>query len=100
MAGVLQLLFDCDDDEEDDIRAKKIYKVRRDAVEKNFRQLYRFTPENVQALLNYFMPQSEETRGGALTSEQSMKAFLRYIGDPGFQVIGLCKNREYSEIYK
>lgn len=87
MAAAMHFLFDSDEDEEADIRTKKNYKIRRDGDEKNFRQLYRFTRENVQALVNCFMPESEETRGGALTNEQKMKTFLRYIGDPGFQVI-------------
>ncbi|PSN41235.1 hypothetical protein C0J52_13430 [Blattella germanica] len=41
--------------------------------------------ENVQWLTNHFLNDNNETRGGALTNEQRMKIFLRYLSDPGFQ---------------
>ncbi|PSN30598.1 hypothetical protein C0J52_27512 [Blattella germanica] len=41
--------------------------------------------ENEQWLTNHFLNENNETRGGALTNEQRMKIFLRYLSDPGFQ---------------
>lgn len=67
------------------IRKTKVYDVRRSATERNCKMLYRFTRENVSWLANYFIGQYEERRGKALSSEEKMRVFLRYIGDPGFQ---------------
>lgn len=64
----------------------KIYKNRRSLVESNFKSLYRFDSENVDFLVGEFLPEYTETRGGAVSNVQKMKSFLRYIGDPGFQV--------------
>lgn len=75
------------DDENGNERQVKIYKLRRTADENNYRKLYRFTPENVQYLVEKFMPEYYETRGGALSNTEKMRTFLRYVGDPGFQVI-------------
>lgn len=79
--------FDSDDEDEVNNREVKVYKNRRAGDDKNFRQLYRFTRENVDLVTNYFLPVNEETRGGALSNTQKMQTFLRYIGDPGFQVM-------------
>lgn len=67
-------------------RTVKIYKNRRNIVESNFKLLYRFDSENVDFLVREFLPEYTETRGGAVSNEQKIKSFLRYIGDPGFQV--------------
>lgn len=67
-------------------RTVKIYKSRRNAIESNFKNLYRFDSENVDFLVREFLPEYTETRGGAITNKQKVKSFLRYIGDPGFQV--------------
>lgn len=67
-------------------RTVKIYKNRRNLVESNFKSLYRFNSENVNFLVAEFLPEYIETRGGAVSNVQKMKSFLRYIGDPGFQV--------------
>lgn len=67
-------------------RTVKIYKNRRNRVEANFKYLYRFNSENVDFLVDEFLPEYTETRGGAVSNVQKMKSFLRYIGDPGFQV--------------
>lgn len=80
-------IFDSDDEDEANNREVKVYKNRRAGDDQNYRQLYRFTRENVELLSNYFFPANEETRGGALSNTHKMQTFLRYMGDPGFQVI-------------
>lgn len=67
-------------------RSVKVYKTRRDGDDNNFKDLYRFTRENVDRVTHFFLGNSCETRGGALSNVQRMKCFLRYVGDPGFQV--------------
>ncbi|XP_055628999.1 putative nuclease HARBI1 [Toxorhynchites rutilus septentrionalis] len=67
-------------------RATKIYKGIRIGDDDNFKQLYRFSRENVDHLAQFFLGNDNETRGGALGDIQRMKCFLRYLGDPGFQV--------------
>lgn len=42
-------------------RLCKIYKPRRNEVERNFRKLYRFNPENVNFLFENLVPIYEET---------------------------------------
>lgn len=64
---------------------RKVYKERRDQNDEDYRTLFRFNRENVQWLTNHFLNENNETRGGALTNEQRMKIFLRYLSDPGFQ---------------
>lgn len=68
-------------------RKKKNYKERRYGEEDNFKALFRFSRENVNWLSEHFLGVDlGERRGGALTNVQKMQTFLRYIGDPGFQV--------------
>lgn len=68
-------------------RKRKIYSFRRFGdTGDNFKSLYRFEYENVQWISNHFLPDDTETRGGAIPKVEKMKTFLRYIGDPGFQV--------------
>lgn len=67
-------------------RRQKLYLPRRDGIDTNFKSLYRFSRENVNFLASTFLDESSETRGGALNNVQRMKCFLRYVGDPGFQV--------------
>lgn len=47
----------------------------------------RFEENSVDYIINYFLSEAEVIyrRGGALTSRQKMKVFLRYLSDPGFQ---------------
>lgn len=91
MANLSCFMFDSDDEDEgQNEKATKVYKIRRIPFEQNYRSLYRFTPENVQFLIEQFMPEYEETRGGALNNVQKMHAFLRYVGDPGFQVLKIA----------
>ncbi|CAH2007108.1 unnamed protein product [Acanthoscelides obtectus] len=53
-------------------------------------RILRFSRENVSYLANIFLPEVNETRGGALTHIQQMEVFLRRLGDPGFQLgVGL-----------
>ncbi|XP_062537849.1 putative nuclease HARBI1 [Armigeres subalbatus] len=67
-------------------RTVKVYKTRRNGEDNNFKQLYRFNRANVDHVAETFLKNSSETRGGALSNVQKMKCFLRYVGDPGFQV--------------
>lgn len=67
------------------IRNRKVYVPRRNTDERKYKSLYRFGPESVDFLVDFFMDAGEETRGGALSTKQRMQIFLRYMGDPGFQ---------------
>lgn len=67
------------------IRREKMYKVRKVPSIRDYKSLYRFEEQNVAWLGNHFLGESEERRGGALTSKQRMQVFLRYMADPGFQ---------------
>lgn len=67
-------------------RRRKNYKARRDSSIVDYKCLYRFRKENVRWLAQHFLgEETNETRGGALSNEEKMRIFLRYIGDPGFQ---------------
>jgi hypothetical protein len=48
--------------------------------------MYRFEERNVEYLAEIFLGNTEERRGGALSPKQRMEIYLRYMGDPGFQV--------------
>lgn len=86
--GAHNLILSSSSSDEETPRAKKVYNERRiDEDNRNFRKLYRFSPENIDFLVENFMSDYYETRGGALPNKTKMKIFLRYIGDPGFQVI-------------
>lgn len=68
-------------------RHRKTYKIRREGDFDNFKAMYRFSEQNVEWLAEHFLgPDTGERRGGALTNSQKMRTFLRYVGDPGFQV--------------
>lgn len=67
------------------LRVGKLYAVRREAIDRDYKALYRFERHNVEWLSNHFLEEREETRGGALSSLQRFQVFLRYVGDPGFQ---------------
>ncbi|XP_055918372.1 putative nuclease HARBI1 [Eupeodes corollae] len=54
--------------------------------DKEIRRKERFSEEGVQLLTEEFLGPSSETRGGALTNKEKIRTFLRYIGDPGFQI--------------
>jgi hypothetical protein len=65
--------------------AVKGHKIRREPLNTDFKTLYRFDRDNVHALAVYFLGRHHvETRGGALSAEQKMRIFLRYMADPGF----------------
>lgn len=93
MANLVNYLFsDSSSGSEVEIREpkRKVYKVRREPFDDNYRQLYRFTRDTVVFLKNHFLPEDEvETRGGALTDIQKIHCFLRYASDPGFQVYSI-----------
>nr|CAH7744593.1 unnamed protein product [Callosobruchus chinensis] len=67
------------------LRSRKVYSVRRDVDDRDWKVLYRFERENVEWMSEYFLGDSGERRGGALTPLQKLKIFLRYVADPGFQ---------------
>jgi len=79
------------------VRVRKSYKERRpDPREQDFIKLYRFAPENVDWLSEQFLTEVDDFRGGALDARTKMKIFLRYMGDPGFQ-IGVGENIGVSQ---
>lgn len=67
------------------VRAAKDYKARVTTRDSDYKSLFRFEKESVEWLAYHFLGENTEHRGGALTSEQTMKVFLRYMADPGFQ---------------
>jgi hypothetical protein len=69
----------------ENVRARTVYKERRAVRDRDCKVLYQFQPENILWLSRYFLDHNKETRGGALTNEQKIKIFLRYVGNPGFQ---------------
>lgn len=71
----------------DRVRKRKRYLARRGGNPDTYKQMYRFTRENVNWLCeNFLNVDDEETRGGRLDNITQMQTFLRYMGDPGFQV--------------
>ena len=67
------------------IRKRKCYHHCRETLSPNYKKLYRFIEENVVWLAEHFLGEYTETRGVALSNKERMKAFLRYVTDPGFQ---------------
>lgn len=67
-------------------RKKKLYRVRKDTIEENYRSLYRFDEQNVQWISDHFLGTEWERRGGGLSPKCQMQVFLRYMADPGFQI--------------
>lgn len=67
------------------LRREKCYRPRRCPPGEHYKTLYRFNEENVKWIAKHFLTETGERRGGALSSEQKMKIFLRYVADPGFQ---------------
>ncbi|XP_013418512.1 putative nuclease HARBI1 [Lingula anatina] len=65
---------------------RKVYQPRRDQASPSYHAEFRFMEENVTWMAEHFLFENSETRGGALSNKQRMEVFLRYIGDPGFQV--------------
>ncbi|CAH1981713.1 unnamed protein product [Acanthoscelides obtectus] len=63
-----------------------VFKDRRELKEVEYRALYRFSKVNVEWISNHFLGETEEYRGGALSNIERMRVFLRYVGDPGFQI--------------
>jgi hypothetical protein len=68
------------------IPQRKIYKARKSASANIYKPMYRFEERNVEYLAEIFLGNTEERRGGALSPKQRMEIYLRYMGDPGFQV--------------
>lgn len=68
------------------VRMRKVYDVRRESREEKYRSLFRFDKANVEWIADHFLEEDGERRGVALSNVNKMKTFLRYIGDPGFQL--------------
>ena len=51
-----------------------------------YKRVFRFTEDNVDILANIFLGNRDESRGHSLTRKQKLECFLRYVGDPGFQI--------------
>lgn len=67
------------------VRNRKSYCDRRELGVDKYKQLMRFESESIDFLTNEFLPESEETRGKAISPRMQMEIFLRYVADPGFQ---------------
>ena len=68
-------------------RGAKQCRERRDNFVHSYKSLFRFEKESVSFLADNFLgPETNETRGGALTQKRRMEIFLRYCADPGFQL--------------
>lgn len=65
------------------VRDPKFYNERREIS--RCKELLRFENDSVDFLAEEFLPESQETRGGALSRRKKMEIFLRFVGDPGFQ---------------
>ena len=70
-------------------RKQKEYKPRKVQSIDTYGSLFRFHVENVAWMLEYFLRENTETTGGALSNRQGMEVFLRHVGDPGFQDLGV-----------
>ena len=51
-----------------------------------YKRVFCFTEDNVDIMANIFLGDREESRGHSLTRKQKLECFLRYVGDPGFQI--------------
>lgn len=67
------------------VRGRKTYCDRRELNVDKSKQLMRFESDSINFLTNEFLPESDETRGKALSPRMRMEIFLRYVADPGFQ---------------
>lgn len=67
------------------LRKVKHYRERLECEEDRYKELYRFTEDSVVWMADYFIGESLESRGKALTPKQRMMIFLRFLGDPGYQ---------------
>jgi hypothetical protein len=67
-------------------RMRKVYKHRQNEPSSTYREEFRFNEENVVWMGEHFLKENHEPRGGALSNKHKMEVFLRYIGDPGFQL--------------
>lgn len=66
-------------------RKEKSYLERKDISCSDSKVLLRFESENVDYLSDHFLGETDETRGGALSSRQRMEIFLRFVSNTGFQ---------------
>jgi len=83
------------------VRKTKEFKNRRESDILDFKKLYRFSKPNLKWLVDHFLGEKVEKRGGALSPFEQMKIFLRYVSDPGFQVgVGEDVGVEQSTVSK
>lgn len=68
------------------VRQRKAYRMRTHFHSSDYFNLYRFRKENVKWLSEYFLEESYECRGAALSQIKRMEIFLRFLSDPGFQM--------------
>lgn len=79
--------FDSSSEGEENQRQKKSTEHEEAAMKKIFAVCNR---ENFDFIVRSFLSDDVyDTRGGSCTPAQKMKFFLRYVGDPGFQVKSL-----------
>ena len=70
------------------ITKTKIYNVHCSGYVHDYKHILRFTEENVKWIVQNVLLVNDElvTRGGALSTNQRIEAFLRYAASQGFQV--------------
>lgn len=66
------------------------------AQDRDFKSLYRFNSAQVDWINDHFLQDSEDFRGGKINNLTRMMVFLRFVGDPGFQ-IGIAEDLGISQ---
>jgi hypothetical protein len=62
------------------VRERKTYEIRRDFCISKCKELLRFENENVNFVTAEFLPEYNETRGGALPARKKWKSFYDLLG--------------------
>ena len=52
----------------------------------SYKMVYRFEEHNVITMPNIFLGLRDERRSHSLTRKEKLECFLRYVGDPGYQI--------------
>ena len=52
----------------------------------DYHRVFRFSEANAVRLCDEFLVHEDIRRGHALTRKEKMECFLRYVGNPGFQI--------------
>jgi hypothetical protein len=55
-----------------------------------YKKVYRFSEQHIILMANIFLGETYEQRGHSLTRKEKLVFFLRYVGDPGYQ-INVCE---------